>query len=118
MRLAKKKPDIQMEKSLMTSEETQYADILIALGAQRKHAAKETEVLQTEAAKPGQLEGELDIGKCIFPKGSTLRDLPVYFYLGENVIRLCSRLHRATALAHDFTNSITLNKVLLPSDWF
>ena len=51
---AKKNPDIWMEKSLMTSEESQYADILIVQGAQRKYLEKETEILQTEAAKPGR----------------------------------------------------------------
>ena len=38
-----------MEKSLITSEED--ADILIGRGAQRKHLAKETEILKTKAAK-------------------------------------------------------------------
>ena len=41
LRWAEKKPDIQMQTSLMTSEESRYADILIAQGAQRKHLAKE-----------------------------------------------------------------------------
>ena len=38
--------------------------------------------------------------------------LPVYFDLGDNVIRLRSRLHRASALAHDFTNPIIIPKGL------
>ena len=51
---AKKKPDIRMQTSLMMSEESRYADILIARGARRKHLAKETEILQTEAARLGR----------------------------------------------------------------
>ena len=77
MRWAKKKPDIRMQTSLMTSEESQYTEILIARGDQRKHLAKETEILQIEAAKLGRSDGEINIGKNILPKGSTLRDLPV-----------------------------------------
>ena len=88
----------------MTSEEARYADILIARGAQRKHLAKETYILQTEATRLGRSDGEIEIGKSILP--STLRDLPVYFDIGDNVIRLRSRLHRASALVHDFTNPI------------
>ena len=53
----------------MTSEESRYADILIARGAQRKHLAKETEILQTEAARLGRTDGEIKIGKSILPKG-------------------------------------------------
>ena len=87
-----------MQMSLMSSEESRYADILIAWGAQRKHLTKETEILQTEAAKLGRTDGKIEIGKSILPKGSTLRDLPVYFYLGENVIRLRSWLHRANPI--------------------
>ena len=93
----------------MTSEESRYADIQIARGAQRKHLAKETEILQTEAAKTGRTDGEIE---SILPNGSTLRYLPVYFDLGENVIRLRSRLHRASALAHDLTNHIIIPKGL------
>ena len=93
---------------LMTSEESRYADILIALGAQRKHLAKETAILQTEAARLGCTDGEIEISKSVLPNGSTLRDLPVYFDLGENVIRLRSRLHQASALGHDFTNPIII----------
>ena len=77
----------------------------IARGAQRKHLAKETDILQTEAARLGRSDGEIEIGKSILPKGSTLRDLPVYFDLGD-------RLHRASALAHDFTNPIIIPKGL------
>ena len=101
-----------MQTSLMTSEESRYTDILLARGAQRKHFAKETEILQTEAARLGRSDGEIEIGKSILPKGSTPRDLPVYFDLGDNVIRLRSRLHRASALAHDFTNPIIIPKGL------
>ena len=57
-----------MQTSLMTSEEARYADILIARGAQRKHLAKETEILQTEAARLGRTDGEIEIGKVSFPK--------------------------------------------------
>ena len=96
----------------MTSEEARYADILIARAAQRKHLAKETDILQTEATRLGRSDGEIKIGKSILPKGSTLRDLPVYFDLGDNVIRLRSQLHRASALAHDFTNPIIIPKGL------
>ena len=60
-----KKPDIRIQTSLMTSEEAQYADILIARGAQRKHLAKETDILQTEAARLGRSKGEIEIGKSI-----------------------------------------------------
>ena len=86
----------------MTSEESRYTDILIVQGAQRKHLAKETEVLQTEAAKLGRSDGEMNIGKSILPKGSTLRDLPVYFdfELKENVIGLRSQLHRSCSWFH------------------
>ena len=80
----RKKPDIRMQTSLMTSEESRYADILIARGAQRKHLAKETEILQTASARLGRSDGEIEIGKSILPKGSTLRDLPVYFDLEDN----------------------------------
>ena len=96
----------------MTSEESRYADILIARGAQRKHLAKETEILQTEATRLGCSNGEIEIGKSTLPKGSTLRDLSVYFDLGENIIRLFSRLHRASALAHDFIRPILIPKGL------
>ena len=78
-----------MQTSLMTSKESRFADILIARGAQRKHLTKETEILQTEAAKLGWSDGEIDIGKSILPKGSTLRDLPVYFDLGNNEMDVC-----------------------------
>ena len=60
-----------MQMSLMTGEESRYADILIARGAQRKHLAKKTEIRQTEATKLGQSDGEIEIGKSILPKGST-----------------------------------------------
>ena len=52
-----------MKTSLITSEESRYADILVAWGAQRKHLTKETEILQTEAAKLGRTDGEIEIGK-------------------------------------------------------
>ena len=62
---AKKKPDIQMQMSLMTNEESRYANILSARGAERKDLTKETEILQTESAKLCQSDGEIDIGKSI-----------------------------------------------------
>ena len=58
-----------MQTSLMTSEESRYADILIAWGAQRKNLVKETEILQTEATRLGRSDGEIEIGKSILPKG-------------------------------------------------
>ena len=98
-----------MQTSLMIGEESRYADILIARGAQRKHLLKETEILQTEAAKLGRTDCEIEIGKIILPKSSTLRDLPVYFDIGEKVIRLPSRMHWASALAHNFMNPIIIS---------
>ena len=98
-----------MQSSLMTSEESQYSDILIARRAQKKFPAKQTEILQTEAAKLGRTDCEIEIGKIILPKSSTLRDLPVYFDIGEKVIRLPSRLHWASALAHNFMNPIIIS---------
>ena len=72
--------------------------------AQRKHLAKETEILQTEAARLGRTDGEIEIGKSILPKG--------YIDLGDNVIWLLSQLHRASDLAHNFTNPIIIPKGL------
>ena len=68
--------------------------------------------MTSEAARLGRSDGEIEIGKSILCKGSTLRDHPVYFDLGDNVIWLRSRLHRASALAHDFTNPIIIPKGL------
>ena len=101
-----------MEKSLMTSAESWYQDILITRGTQSKHLMKETKILQIEAAKLGRSDGKIDIGKSILPKGSTLCNLPVYFDFGENVIHLRSRLHWASVLDHNFTNPIILPKGL------
>ena len=55
-----------MQTSLMTSEEARYyVDIVIALGAQRKHLTKETEILQTEAARLGRTDLLYEISQFI-----------------------------------------------------
>ena len=99
LRWAKKKPDIQMQTSLMISEESQYADILVARGAQRKHLAKETENLQTEAVKLGRSDGEIEIS-IKYPSQRLYSP------------RSPSRLHRVLVLAPDFTNPIIIPKGL------
>ena len=78
LRWAKRKPDIRMQTSLMTSEESRYADILIARGVQRKHLAKETEILQTEAARLGRTDGEIEISKSILHKGIIINGIHAF----------------------------------------
>ena len=58
----------------MTSKESQYADILVIRWAQRNHCSKETEILQTEVAKLGCSDREIDISNNNLPKGSALHD--------------------------------------------
>ena len=79
----------------MTSEESRYADILIARCAQRKHLAKETEILQTEATRLGR---SLRSVKVSFPKALlseiALKNKPNYFYCGSVMTQKVKQLAR------------------------
>ena len=44
------------------------------------------------------------------PKGSVLKDLPIYCDHDDEVIRLQSRLHTAASLLFDFANPIIMPK--------
>ena len=98
LRWAKKKPDIRMQTSLMTSEESRYADRENILQKKLKFSKLRLPDLVAQTVK-------LRSVKVSFPKAILSE---VYFDLGDNVIRLRSCLHRASAFAHDFTNPIII----------
>ena len=77
----------------LTVLEVNYADLLLCRATQQQHLAKEVDALRDDKK---------------LPKGSILRDLPVYFDADTGVIRLKTRLHKASSLTFDYTNPIII----------
>ena len=97
-RLAKKAKGQPVFRSALTPEEVEFADILLARFMQEKHLAKELTAL-----KDGNQ----------LPKGSLLKDLPVYYDQDDQLIRLQSRLHTASSLTFDYANPIIMPKCVV-----
>ena len=94
-RLAQKTKGLPVSQATPTREEVEFVDLLLARFIQTKHLAKETEALKN--------------GDQI-PKGSVLKDLPVYYDDDDQLIRLQSRLHTASSLTFDYANPIIMPK--------
>ena len=71
--------------------EIQAADLLLCRATQQQYLAREFLALRADDK---------------LPKGSVLRDLPVYYDPDTNVIRLKTRLHTASSLTFDYSNPI------------
>lgn len=81
-------------------EEFDWAEKVLARRAQKRYLSKEIEVL-----KRGKVN---QVNKL--PKGSVLKNIPVYWDEKDQLIRLESRLHLASSLSPEFTNPIILPK--------
>ena len=97
-RLAQKAKGIKANKPALTKEEVEFVDTLLVRFAQEKHLAKEIEALKH---------------KQKVPKGSVLKDLPVFYDEEDRVIRLQSRLHTSASLSFDFSNPIIMPKSIV-----
>ena len=75
----------------LTVHEVNYADLLLCRATQQQLLAKEVIALREDKK---------------LPKGSVLRNLPVYLDTDTDVIRLKTRLHKASSLTFDYTNPI------------
>ena len=94
-RLAKKAKGQGFSQSPPSHAEVEYADMLMASFAQQKHLSSEVLALKNNAK---------------LPKGSVLKDLPIYYDHDDQVIRLQSRLHTSASLPFDFANPIIMPK--------
>ena len=87
-----------MAQSTLSAQEVEFANTLLAQHAQKQNLEKEIELLKED--KP-------------IPKGSILKDLPVYYDNSDQLVRLQSRLHTASSLSFDFANPIIIPKGIL-----
>ena len=97
-RLAQKAKGLPMAQSTLSAQEVEFANTLLAQHAQKQNLEKEIELLKED--KP-------------IPKGSILKDLPVYYDNSDQLVRLQSRLHTASSLSFDFANPILIPKGIL-----
>ena len=77
----------------LTVEEVNQADKLLCRATQLQHLAKEVAALRADKG---------------LPRGSVLKDLPAYFDSATGLIRLRTRLHRASSLTFDYSNPIII----------
>ena len=94
-RLAQKIKGQPVSQSALSQKEVEYADLLVARFSQEKHLSSELTALKQDED---------------LPKGSVLKDLPVYYDKIDQVIRLRSRLHTAASISFDFAIPIIMPK--------
>ena len=75
----------------LTQQEVNYADELLCRATQQQLLSGEIAALREDKK---------------LPKGSVLKDLPVYLDADTGMIRLKSRLHKASSLTFDYSNPI------------
>ena len=97
-KLVRKETDIPEPDAPLSAKDVVFADNVLARFAQNQHLSKELSALSNDQR---------------LPKGSVLKDLPVYYDTETKLIRLRSRLHTSSSLSFDFTTPVIMPKSVL-----
>jgi hypothetical protein len=109
-RFAKKFKGMEVPDTVMTREESDEADLLLARHVQQSHLSKEISILCESREKYPTKRKAAQKERIQFHKGSPLKNLPILLDKETGLLRLQSRLHKASFLSFDFKNPIILPK--------